>query len=43
MVPAGERGQFSLRVILHGRRICTAHRPRCSDCVLADFCPSSTC
>jgi endonuclease III len=41
MVPAGERGLFSLRLILHGRRVCVARRPRCDDCVLADFCPSS--
>jgi endonuclease III len=41
MVPAAERGLFSLRVILHGRRVCVARRPRCEDCVLNDFCPSS--
>ncbi len=41
MVPAHERGQFSLRLILHGRRVCIARRPRCEDCVLNDFCPSS--
>lgn len=41
MVPAAERGRFSLRLILHGRRVCPSRRPRCEDCVLADFCPSS--
>ena len=41
MVPAAERGPFSLRLILHGRRVCIARRPRCEDCVLNDFCPSS--
>ncbi len=41
MVPAAERGRFSLRLILHGRRVCIARRPRCEDCVLNDFCPSS--
>jgi len=41
MVPAAERGRFSLRLILHGRRVCIARRPRCEDCVLHDFCPSS--
>jgi endonuclease-3 len=40
-IPAAERGEFSLRLILHGRRICIARRPRCSDCVLARMCPSS--
>ncbi|MDQ2725975.1 MAG: endonuclease III [Actinomycetota bacterium] len=34
-------GSFSLRLILHGRRVCVARRPRCEDCVLADFCPSA--
>ncbi|MCZ7630429.1 MAG: endonuclease III [Microthrixaceae bacterium] len=42
MVPAGERGDFSLRLILHGRRVCIARRPRCSECVLAWFCPSAS-
>ena len=41
MIPAGERGVFSLRLILHGRRVCIARRPRCDECVLNDFCPSS--
>jgi endonuclease III len=41
MVPAAERGDFSLRLILHGRRVCVARAPRCGDCVLSDFCPSS--
>jgi endonuclease III len=41
MVPAGERGMLSLRLILHGRRVCVARRPRCDDCALHDFCPSA--
>ena len=41
MVPAGDRGLLSLRLILHGRRVCAARRPRCEACVLNDFCPSS--
>ena len=41
MVPAGERGRFSLRVVLHGRRVCAARQPACDRCVLADFCPSA--
>ncbi|MEI2639645.1 MAG: endonuclease III [Microthrixaceae bacterium] len=42
MVPMAERGDFSLRLILHGRRVCFARKPNCGGCVLADFCPSST-
>lgn len=41
MVPAQERGRFSLRLILHGRAVCRARRPDCHRCVLADFCPSA--
>ena len=41
LVPPGERGTFSLRLILHGRRICIARRPRCEACVLVDLCPSA--
>lgn len=41
MVPAKDRGAFSLRLILHGRAVCVARKPRCGDCVLADFCPSA--
>jgi endonuclease III len=40
MIPPAEWGRFSLRLILHGRRVCDAKRPRCEDCVLADLCPS---
>lgn len=41
MVPAAERGRFSLRLILHGRAVCVARKPRCDRCVLADICPSA--
>ncbi len=41
MVPAKERGMFSLRLILHGRAVCVARKPRCGECSLADFCPSA--
>jgi endonuclease-3 len=41
MIPARDRGALSLRLILHGRRICPAKTPRCDECVLAAFCPSA--
>ena len=41
MVPEYERGEFSLRVILHGRQVCFARNPQCEDCVLNDFCPAA--
>jgi len=42
LVPAAERGRLSLRLIVHGRRVCQARSPRCGECLLADFCPSAT-
>jgi endonuclease-3 len=41
LLPRAEWGAFSLRLILHGRRVCIARRPRCAECVLSDFCPSA--
>lgn len=41
MIPPAERGEFSLRLILHGRQVCLARSPHCEDCVLNDYCPSS--
>ncbi len=41
LVPADERGAFSLRLILHGRAVCKARTPDCAACVLADVCPSA--
>jgi len=41
IVPASEWTNLSLRLILHGRRICVARKPRCPACVLSDFCPSA--
>ncbi|MFM9084730.1 MAG: endonuclease III domain-containing protein, partial [Actinomycetota bacterium] len=40
-LPPAEWGRFSLRLILHGRRVCDARKPRCGECELADICPSS--
>jgi endonuclease-3 len=41
MLEPPERGLFSLRLILHGRRTCVARKPRCGECSLNDFCPSA--
>ena len=42
MVPKEEWTGLSLRLILHGRRVCVARWPRCEECILNDFCPSSS-
>ena len=41
LLPPAEWGSFSLRTILHGRRVCDAKKPRCAECVLEDLCPAS--
>jgi len=41
LVPQTEWTNFSLRLILHGRRVCTARKPQHSQCCLADLCPSA--
>jgi endonuclease-3 len=41
MLPPPEWGQFSLRLILHGRRVCDARKPKCEECLLEKLCPSS--
>lgn len=42
LIPPKEWTGFSLRLILHGRRVCLARAPNCPGCILNDFCPSST-
>ena len=41
LVPRPKWSVFSHMVILHGRTVCIARRPRCELCVLSDLCPSS--
>jgi len=39
ILPEREWTPFSMRLILHGRRVCIARRPRCENCALAQDCP----
>jgi endonuclease-3 len=41
IVPKDSWIDVGMLLILHGRRICIARRPRCSDCVIASLCPSA--
>ena len=41
LLPKAQWPTASLAIILHGRRICDARRPRCTECVVEDLCPSS--
>lgn len=37
-IPPGERSDFHHRLIAHGRAVCRARAPQCSQCVLASLC-----
>ena len=39
LLPRPRWVDFSHRVILHGRKTCTARRPKCGECVLESVCP----
>ncbi|HEX4575421.1 MAG TPA: endonuclease III [Gemmatimonadales bacterium] len=41
LVPRDRWTWFSHTLILHGRRVCIARRPRCEVCVVNRLCPSS--
>lgn len=41
LVPSAEWHRFGLQLIFHGRRVCSARKPDCAGCVLADSCPSA--
>ncbi len=41
LIPRDDWALVSHLLIFHGRQICTARKPRCADCVLADICPSA--
>jgi len=41
LLPRAQWPKASLVIILHGRRVCDAQRPRCGSCIVEDLCPSS--
>ena len=41
LFPQARWTMLSHLLIEHGRRVCDARSPRCSDCILADICPSA--
>jgi endonuclease-3 len=42
LIPKNQWIVFANRMILHGRYVCTARKPRCGDCLLEPACPAST-
>jgi endonuclease-3 len=41
LIPKKEWTSFAHRMILHGREICVARKPKCSACQLNELCPSA--
>ncbi len=39
LVPKSDWIQFGMSLVLHGRYVCTARKPKCAECVLEDVCP----
>ncbi|MCI8441876.1 MAG: endonuclease III [Provencibacterium sp.] len=38
ILPLDRSGAFCHRLVIHGRAVCIANRPRCAECVLKDYC-----
>lgn len=41
LLPPEESNDFCHRCVLHGRAVCIARRPQCSQCCMKDFCKSA--
>jgi endonuclease-3 len=41
LIPPKEWTKFSHRIIIHGREICIARKPKCAECRLNEVCPSA--
>lgn len=41
LIPKNEWVKFPHRMIVHGRTICVARKPKCSECRLNELCPSA--
>ena len=39
LLPPEESNDFCHRLVLHGRAVCKASTPVCSNCIMQDFCP----
>ncbi len=39
LVPRSEWIHFGMSLVLHGRYVCTARKPKCDQCILSDVCP----
>ncbi|MDL5501752.1 MAG: endonuclease III, partial [Candidatus Methanoperedens sp.] len=41
IIPEDDWAVLTLLLIHHGRKICTARKPLCSECVMNKLCPSA--
>lgn len=41
LIDPAESSDFCHRLVLHGREVCTARKPKCDSCCLAPCCPSA--
>jgi len=41
LLPREEWTFFSHAIILHGRQVCAARKPKCNECMLNEYCPSA--
>lgn len=41
LIPKNEWTDFSHRLVLFGRRVCDARKPKCNECGVSSICPSS--
>ncbi len=40
ILPPDKSNDFCHRLVLHGRAVCSARKPKCDHCTLSDICPS---
>ncbi len=40
ILPPDKSNDFCHRLVLHGRAVCSARKPKCDRCTLSDICPS---
>ncbi|MHB9111288.1 MAG: endonuclease III domain-containing protein [Thermoleophilia bacterium] len=41
IVPEDDRYSFHINLVLHGRKVCKALRPRCGECLIEGLCPGA--
>ncbi|MHB8791953.1 MAG: endonuclease III domain-containing protein [Thermoleophilia bacterium] len=41
IVPEDDRYSFHINLVLHGRKVCKALKPRCTECLIEGLCPGA--